>query len=86
MISGATNAGKFAEPRDIDENARCGKSQLHEGNQRVPTSQQLGVVAVRGECIERLGERAGTNVAKGGRNHWGLTFVAAHCTDRTIIS
>ena len=43
------HVGELCQPTDIDEHRRCGKTQLHQRKQGVPTSEQLGIVAVLGE-------------------------------------
>jgi hypothetical protein len=45
VVAGVADVGQVAEPAHVDEHRRLGQAQLHEGQQRVPAGEQLGLVA-----------------------------------------
>src|SRR5262244_960410 len=82
---------EVASPGDVDQNRGSGQPQLHHRQQRVAASEQLGVVAVPDEQVDRVRCRVGGDVFERGGNHAVTSaWLAADCaaaasTARTML-
>ena len=61
--------GAVRDAADVDQHRRGRQPQLHQGQQRVATGEDLGVLAVLGEQRHGLLHRAGAHVLELGRDH-----------------
>src|SRR5438552_15014814 len=69
---------EVAQPTDVDDDRGCGQPQLHQRQQRVATSEQLGVVAELAEQTDGLVDGRRPLVIKGGWDHARASWIAAH--------
>jgi len=58
-----------SKPADVDQVRGCRQPQLHHGDQALPARQDLGLVAVLGEELQRLLERVRSVVLEPRRQH-----------------
>ena len=84
------DAGQLGQPADVDEHRRGGQPQLHHRQQRVAAGQQLGVVAVLGQQVQRVRRPtrpARSRTAPGSLRSppAGLGMSAAASTARTML-
>src|SRR5437763_15550212 len=69
LAAGLADVAQLDEPADVDEHRRRRQPQLHEREQRVAAGQQLGLVAVLAQELDRLLGRAGPYVVERRRDH-----------------
>ena len=88
VITGVVDVGEVAQVADVDEDRGRGEAQLHERQERVPTGEDLGVVAVLGKQRDRLVDGVGACVGELGGDHErapALIASAPAITDLTML-
>ena len=64
VVTGIADVRQFTDAADVDEHARLGESQLHQGQQAVPAGEELGIVAVLADELDGLFGGSGTDVVE----------------------
>ena len=72
VIAGVTHVREVAESPDIDDHRGRREPQLHERDERHPTREELGVVAMLGERGDRGVDGVGADVLERGGDHRAL--------------
>ncbi len=87
VIAGIVDVPKVIKTADVDKDRRRCEAQLHEREEGMSASKELGFVAVLGECGESGIDRVGTDVVERCGNHFDAPCdSAAHArTDFTML-
>ena len=70
VVAGIVDVPKVIEAAYVDKDRRSCEAQLHEWEERMSASKELGFVAVFGECGDRGIDRVGTDVVKRCGDHF----------------
>src|SRR5687768_2654403 len=82
MIPAVAHIREITNSTHVHQHTGCGKAQLHERQQRHPTSKDLRLVTVLSERSNHLVDRAGAHVLERCRNH---SEPPAAITARTML-
>ena len=69
VVAGVAHIRELVQTADVDKHRRHGEAQLHERQQGMPSGEQLGLVAVRGEQAEGLVDRRHPLIVERNRDH-----------------
>ena len=69
VITIVADTAHLVDPADVDEHRGIGQTQTQQRNQAVPAGEDLGVLAVLAERLDRLVDRRDTDVVECGGNH-----------------